>query len=166
MKFFSLIHYFYSCCIALGLLSASSLVMADSPSYYATISNILSYSNLSKQANICVFNDVGATKGLNQYFSQSRLSYQAVSVDANSFKNTSCQAVYFSNLSPTAENEYINRYARPLLSFSSSNAQCEIGSAFCLYRQQHRISVAINLDSLSRSKVNIDPRVLKWASGK
>lgn len=149
--------------ILLGLFGVSGYAMADTSPYHATISNILSYSSLSKQANICVFNDSIATKGMNQYFRQMKLAYQAVFVDATNFKNTNCQAVYFPNQSPVAQNDYINRYAKPLLSISSSNVQCEIGSAFCLYRQQQRVSVAINLDSLNRSKVNIDPRVLKWA---
>ena len=51
----------------------------------------------------------------------------------------------------------------PPLSFSSTNQACEIGSAFCLYTRNNSTAFKVNLDSLSQSKVRVDPRVLLLA---
>lgn len=134
--------------------------------YYKKISHILRYSTIPKQSIICVFNDKVMADGLHQYFKQMQLEYSAITVTADNFTRSHCQVVYFPNQSPKVQNDWINRYPVAILSMSSSNPQCEIGSAVCLSQGQNKINMAFNMDALTRAKVNINPHVLKMGAGK
>lgn len=149
----------------ISYLFVGNVAIASSVQHYKTIVHILNYSNLPKTAQICVFDDVQMTAELRNYLKQANVSYEVTSVTPVNFVRSNCQAVYFPNMSPQQENQLINRYPTPLLSMSERNIQCEIGSAFCLYTRGENISVKLNLDTLTRSKVKVDPRVLRmWAS--
>lgn len=77
-------------------------------------------------------------------------------------KQTSCQAIVFSNLSPREEQNILNSTVRyPALSISTTNSACELGSVFCLYQKKNQqYSFRVNMQSLTQSQVHIDPRVL------
>ncbi|WLF83544.1 YfiR family protein [Moraxella sp. ZY210820] len=152
--------------LSLMLVISSSVLAQSSTQYYKTIVHILRYSTLSKQSTICVFNDKAVTDSFNQHFKQLNLEYSAIVVNADNFVRSNCQAVYFPNQSPKVQNDWINRYPTSILSFSSTNPQCEIGSAVCLSQGQNKINMAFNMDGLSRAKVSINPHVLKMAAGK
>ena len=82
-------------------------------------------------------------------------------VNAKDFPKTECHVVYFSTTSPQQQQSLIQSYpSRSLLSLSTNNLACEIGSIFCLYNQNTLSTFKVNLDALSYSKVHIDPRVL------
>lgn len=152
-------------CLFFGTVSLSVNANSLTP-YYKTIMHILHYSSLPKNSTICVFDNVQATQGLDVYFKQLKMHYHVLNVNTSNFLRSNCQVVYFTHQAPKIQNDWINRYPASLLSISMSNPQCEIGSAVCLSQNAAKINVAFNLDTLSRSKVRIDPRVLKLASGK
>lgn len=146
------------------LFSLCSVAMAKNDDYYKTIIRILTYSDLSPSARICVFNDNAIAQSFQQYVLKSQKShYAVVGVNSANFKATSCQVVYFSRLSAKEENQLIRSYPKQkLLSISDNNQQCEIGSAICLStRQDKPIAVAVNLDALARSQVKIDYQILR-----
>lgn len=152
--------------LSLMLIISISTFAQSSAQYCKTIIHILRYSSLPKQSTVCVFNDKAVTDSFNQHFRQLNLGYSAILVNADNFVRSNCQAVYFPNQSPKVQNDWINRYPTSILSISSTNPQCEIGSAVCLSQGQNKINMAFNMDALSRAKVSINPHVLKMAMGK
>ncbi|WP_445116635.1 YfiR family protein [Acinetobacter sp. WZC-1] len=80
-------------------------------------------------------------------------------------RKTHCDAVFFTNSTPISEQKLLNTSQnKSILSFSTNNAECEIGSSFCLYSSKSDNTLfKVNLDSLTRSKVHVDPRVLLLA---
>ncbi|EBK2138037.1 YfiR family protein, partial [Salmonella enterica subsp. enterica serovar Enteritidis] len=65
---------------------------------------------------------------------------------------------------PTAQVELANKYpSKALLLIAEQNAECIIGSTFCLIINNNDVRFAVNLDSLSRSGVRVNPDVLMLA---
>lgn len=78
-----------------------------------------------------------------------------------------CDGVYFGSESPAAQVELTNKYpSKALLLIAEQNAECIIGSAFCLVINNNDVRFAVNLDSLSRSGVRVNPDVLMLARNK
>lgn len=131
--------------------------------FYELTLTILSYTkwpNTSKPV-ICVLDNPEAA---NQFQTSVKLltyDYQVQSVNTKEFPGTECHVAYFSNTSPQQQQSLIQSYpSRYLLSLSTNNPACEIGSIFCLYNRKSFPTFKVNLDALSYSKVHIDPRVL------
>ncbi|MGX9742972.1 YfiR family protein [Pseudocitrobacter corydidari] len=81
--------------------------------------------------------------------------------------NAGCAAIYFGSESPEQQVELQNMLnARPTLLISEQNAECRIGSSFCLLFNTDKVTFAVNLDSLSRSGVRVNPDVLMLARNK
>ena len=98
---------------------------------------------------------------------QQSYPYTVKSISAEQFTQTNCQVVYFSTTPPKQQQQLIQAYpSQALLSVSSNDPLCEIGSIFCLYNKDNTHSFQINLDILSTSTVHIDPRVLLLAKNK
>jgi hypothetical protein len=75
--------------------------------------------------------------------------------------STQCDAIYFGDVSPTEQQKVIAaRQNKPILILSENNPNCEIGSSFCLNIDSSPITFTVNLDSLARSGVRVDPNVL------
>ena len=71
-----------------------------------------------------------------------------------------CDVIYFGNISPADQQKVIaTRQNHPILTISEDN-DCEIGSSFCLQTTSSPITFLVNLDSLTRSGVRVDPNVL------
>ncbi|MEB4674168.1 YfiR family protein [Enterobacteriaceae bacterium G50] len=81
--------------------------------------------------------------------------------------NAGCAAIYFGSESPEQQVELENMLnAKPTLFISEQNAECRIGSSFCLLFNTDKVTFAVNLDSLSRSGVRVNPDVLMLARNK
>jgi len=78
-----------------------------------------------------------------------------------------CDALYFGSETPEQQQQIINVFqSRPLLTMSEHNAECIIGSAFCLQMNSQKVTFSVNLDALSRSGVRVNPDVLMLARNK
>lgn len=136
--------------------------MAKNDVYYKTIVRILSYSDVSPSSQICVYNSTQIAQNFQNYLTQNKSQYSAVAVNANNFKTSSCQVVYFANLTQQEENRLIRSYPKQkVLTISDNNPQCELGSAVCLTTRPDKMIVDINMDSLARSQVKISSQVLQ-----
>lgn len=73
-----------------------------------------------------------------------------------------CDVVYFARL-PIAERRRLIDWVRyrPILTVTDDDPQCLSGAAFCLFRTGEAIGFSVNVDSIARSKVAVDPRVLQ-----
>ena len=146
------------------LLSAPSLFAAQNQSVPNIVYSILSYAKWSKASpSICIINN----HELADKFLAAQTSFQnykIINLNISNLKSTQCDSIVFSTFSSREEQQILNSTVNfPSLSISTNNSQCEEGSAFCLYRKNQQLSFKINLESLSRSKVHIDPRVLLLA---
>lgn len=149
--------------LAMTMLAQASIASTDA--HYQKIVSIVNYSNLPKNAQICVFKDVSTGAELTSYLQKHKLSYSTKHITEENFKTSACQVVYFPNTAPVVQNKLILAHNKPILSISDRNLECEVGSAFCLYQQSRStVGVKVNLDTLIRSRVKIDPRVLKMLS--
>ena len=78
-----------------------------------------------------------------------------------------CDGVYAGVLSDEAWRQLLARIGdRPLLSISERQELCRIGGMFCLDVRPGGVSFEINLDSVARSGVRVNPRVLQLAKRK
>ncbi|THB83494.1 YfiR family protein [Pantoea allii] len=72
-----------------------------------------------------------------------------------------CDAVYFGNQTPQQQVEAIQQFnGRAVLTLAENNAECTVGAAFCLIFQPDHTHFSVNLDSLTRSGVRVNPDVL------
>lgn len=80
---------------------------------------------------------------------------------------TECDGVYAGVLGDDAWRQLVARLGdRPLLSISERQELCRIGGMFCLDVRPGGVSFEINLDSVARSGVRVNPRVLQLAKRK
>lgn len=131
---------------------------------FVTTFSILSYAKwnaLSSTPVLCVVDNTNLANQFKTVAQQSKYNYQVQSITLPNLSKSSCQAVFFSTFTPRQEQNILNTQLNTAtLSFSSNNNECEVGSAFCLYKRKQLTSFKVNLDSLSQSKVHVDPRVL------
>ncbi len=113
--------------------------------------------------SFCVIDNHSLANQFKTVAQQYKQNYQIHSISLNELNTTTCQVVFFSTLTAQQEQSTLNSQDQPILSFSNNNTACEVGSAFCLYKRNQLTSFKVNLDSLSQSKVRIDPRVLLLA---
>lgn len=142
----------------------SSVYAAPTTNLYNTTFSILSYAKWNTPTpEICVINN----PTLSQQFRNNEpehTNYKISAIQTTDIKHSLCQVLIFSTLSPKEEQHLLNTAVNfPALSMSINNTDCEIGSTFCLYKRNKNIAFKVNLDSLSQSKVHIDPRVLLLA---
>ncbi|NTZ48031.1 YfiR family protein [Lelliottia aquatilis] len=136
----------------------------------AIVSGIVSYTRwpaLSGQPKLCIFSSSRYAQALSESTSVS-LPYtpQIVHTESEAL-NATCDAVYFGNESPANQLELFRNYqGRALLLIAEQNAECVIGSAFCLIINEETVRFSVNLDALSRSGVRVNPDVLMLARNK
>lgn len=154
-------------CISLLLYCLSTFLYASSTQNVFEITlSILSYVKWGTNStpNLCVINNASIAGQFKSIIYQQKYNYRVIPLDLKELESTPCHAVFFSTFSPKEEQSILNHNAHyPVLSFSSNNAECDIGSVFCLYNKKNLTSFKVNLDSLSQSKVRVDPRVLLLA---
>jgi len=145
-------------------LFSSSLPAAPAASMYSTVFSILSYAKWNTPAPaICAVNNSPLAQQF-QNHAPDHSSYRISAIQSSEIKSSACQVLIFSTLSPKEEQHLLNTAATfPALSISTNNAECEIGSAFCLYKRSQNFAFKVNLDSLAQAKVHVDPRVLLLA---
>lgn len=154
--------------ICLGvLLGLCSLSHANSThNIYMMTLSILSYVKWDNPApKLCVVDNIASSELFKKTFSQQHTRFQVSAIQAQDLSFQKCDAVFFSQTTPLVEQKLIaNSSNRSLLSFSKSNIECEIGSIFCLYTAKSgNTQFNVNLDSLAKAKIHIDPRVLLLA---
>lgn len=146
------------------VLLSSDLWAAPIINISRTTYSILSYTKWNTPAPaICVVNNLPLTRDF-QNNEPRHLNYKISSIQTKDIKHSACQILVFSTLSPKEEQTLLNSTVDfPALSISTNNVECEIGSAFCLYSRNQNTVFKINLESLTQSKVHVDPRVLLLA---
>ena len=78
-----------------------------------------------------------------------------------------CNAVYAGRVSDDDWRKLLARVAsQPLLTISERKALCVIGGMFCLEVQDNSVAFEVNLDSVERSGVKVNPRVLQMGRRK
>lgn len=149
------------------LLTFSSFCHANSShNIYMMTLSILSYVKwTSDSPTLCVVENTNTTHLFTQTLNQQKSNFKVIPITANEISTRTCDAVFFSQTTPSFEQKTINNAAnRSILSFSNNNAECEIGSVFCLYSSKSgNTRFKVNLDSLAKTKIHIDPRVLLLA---
>ena len=165
----------HRCLMLLVLLLAGSPVFANdipdaAKNVRTMVSGIVSYTRwpaLSGPPRLCIFSSSRFVNVLGDS-SDTSLPYQPVIIYTDQEALTArCDGVYFGSESPTAQVELANKYpSKALLLIAEQNAECIIGSAFCLVINNNDVRFAVNLDSLSRSGVRVNPDVLMLARNK
>ncbi len=80
---------------------------------------------------------------------------------------TDCEGVYVGLLSDSAWRQLVGRLdGQALLSISERQELCQIGGMFCLDVRPGNVTFEVNLDSVARSGVRVNPRVLRLARRK
>lgn len=75
-----------------------------------------------------------------------------------------CDLLYLGALSIAQKRQLLAETGgRPILTISEDNPECADASMFCLAIRDGNISLLANLDSISRSGIRIDPKVLQLA---
>ena len=131
--------------------------------FYELALTILSYSKWSNttRPTICVIDNPDGALQFQTSIKELSYDYQVQAVTAKDFAKADCHVAYFSTTIPQQQQSLIQAYpSRSLLSLSTNNPDCEVGSIFCLYHKKTFSTFKVNLDALSYSKVHIDPRVL------
>lgn len=81
--------------------------------------------------------------------------------------STECEGVYAGQLTDAEWRQLLDqRGGRPLLSISERRDLCRIGCMFCLDVRQEGVGFESNLDSVARSGVRVNPRVLQLSRRK
>ncbi len=128
--------------------------------------SILSYAKWNTSTpELCVVDNPNYATQFSNYTKTNKSIFNVNSIHSSELKNQHCDAIFFSNTTPLNEQTLINKSFNPsVLSFSSSNTECEIGSVFCLSTNKSGNTIfKVNLDSLAQSKIHVDPRVLLLA---
>jgi hypothetical protein len=74
--------------------------------------------------------------------------------------NAQCDVIYFGDISPQQQQKVSGSKDHPVLTISESNPDCELGSMFCLNIDSSPVTFKVNLDSLSKSGIHVNPNVL------
>lgn len=130
------------------------------------VSGIISYTRwpaLTAPPRICIFSSSRLAKLVGDNITP--LSFTPVIVESSENALASeCDGIYFGSESPEEQVQLIAAYQpRPLLLIAEQNTQCLTGSSFCLNINANPVKFAVNLDSLSRSGVRVNPDVLMLA---
>lgn len=154
--------------IYLGLLlSLSSFSHANSShNIYMMTLSIMSYVKWNTPSpSLCIINNPNIAELFSKTISQQKSNIKTHSLQAQQLASHKCDAVFFSQTTASMEQKLITTaYNPPVLSFSTGNIDCEIGSIFCLYSTKSgNTQFRVNLDSLAKAKIHIDPRVLLLA---
>lgn len=150
------------------ILSCNNITFANSThNLYGLTFSIISYSQFENQTSthLCVLDQAQVYQKFVDYAKAAQYRYSISLVSSEQWAQTACDIVFFADHSPQQQQQLLNSAAKShILSFSQSNTECEIGSSFCLYRKKDQTSTfKVNLDSLARAKIRVDPRVLLLA---
>ena len=149
-------------------LPCNSTLANSSYNVYITTLSILSYSQLAnnKATTLCVVNNPVATSQLQHYIGELNYHYSVKTLNDNHFVSTQCEAVFFSTTPPLQQQQLLNSSeGQGILSFSTNNPECEIGSTFCLYTTTRgSTSFKVNLYNLVPSSFTITSFLLIFSN--
>lgn len=76
-----------------------------------------------------------------------------------------CDALFLGRM-PVADRQKLIEWVRgkPVLTITDDDPTCAYGAMFCLIERKNNVSFSVNLDSISRSNMRVDPRVLRIGS--
>ena len=152
--------------ISLLLLMCSFSHANSNQNIYQMTLSILSYAKISSpQPDLCLIDNTVALAEFNQIILKQNSKIKAQNIHDYELNKTNCDVIFFSKSSPTVEQKLIGESLnKSILSFSTNNEDCEVGSVFCLYSNKAGITkFKVNLDSLAKTKIHVDPRVLLLA---
>lgn len=131
----------------------------------STVIGIISYAHWPadpQPITICVIAKPAYAAGLfaNNASAGKATAVREMQVDDPTVPST-CNVLYLGAL---AENERLALFAslagHPILTISETGPACNAGSMFCLRFERNRVGLQMNLDSIARSGVHVDPHVL------
>ena len=134
------------------------------------VSGIVSYTRwpaLTGAPRLCVFSSSRFASVIADE-SNTSLPYQPIVVHTRRDAMVArCNAFYFGSESPAFQVELLKQYpTNALLLIAEQNSECITGSAFCLQINDNSVKFSVNLDSLARSGVRVNPDVLLLARKK
>ena len=130
------------------------------------VSGIISYTRwpkLNAAPRICIFRSARMAHIIASNITP--ISFTPVIVEnSEEALIANCDGIYFGIEAPEQQVKLIEAYQpRALLLIAEQNTECLIGSSFCLNIDVTPVKFAVNLDSLSRSGVRVNPEVLMLA---
>jgi hypothetical protein len=130
------------------------------------VSGIISYTHwpvLNGKPTLCIFSSSAYVSALSHGNVYAPVTVQ----NEQQALAAQCDVLYFGSETPERQQQIINHFqSRPLLTLAEQNAECIIGSAFCLQMLPQSVTFSVNLDALSRSGVRVNPDVLMLARNK
>nr|WP_294847524.1 YfiR family protein [uncultured Sphingomonas sp.] len=144
--------------------AASAVEPASDRSVAAMVGGIISYSEWPQTQSplkVCVAGaaDHAEQIGRGQAGTNQRLSVARID---DSAPIISCNVLYLGDLpKPKRDRLLASARARPVLTIIEDDPLCRSGAMFCLLTGQIPPTFRLNLDSVARSQVKIDPRVLR-----
>lgn len=145
------------------LFNCSSTYAISTHDVFETTFSIFSYTKWDNPPpiTICVVDNPQLSQQFKLATTQNKHHYKVEAVESKSISQKNCDALLFSTMNPQQEAKTINSMQQSeVLTLSLNNEACEIGSAICLYKRDQHTAFKVNMTSLSKSKVHIDPRVL------
>lgn len=131
-----------------------------------TVLSIISYTQWPKQPeplHLCIVGDTVWANALLRdklKIGSTDIVAQRHSLDDPGI-GTACNVVYVGPISPAERFALFQRLSgHAVLSISEANRTCSVGSMFCLSLRRSRVAFKVNLDSVARSGVSVDPQVL------
>ncbi|AEF90334.1 hypothetical protein BO996_15725 [Delftia sp. HK171] len=135
-----------------------------------TVVGILGYTRWPTESPVLRLCVVGSTEyaddllnGAPQTVGSQRLEVRrVVPVDARAL--VECEGIYAGQLDEAAWRKLMEQLAgRPLLTISERGELCRIGAMFCLRRRGEGAGFEVSLDSVARSGLRVNPKVLQLA---
>ncbi|WP_337010652.1 YfiR family protein [Pantoea sp. AS142] len=154
------------CAVLISLLLIPHIACAEIKDGKANriVSGIISFShwtNLKNPPQLCVFSSARHLS-LPENIPSSAATFTVVYLaNASDLPRQRCDALYFGNETSLQQVEVIQKLkGKAVLTLAENNADCSRGAAFCLIFQPERTLFSVNLDSLARSGVRVDPDAL------
>ncbi len=145
---------------------AGSLAGQPDMSANRIVSGIISFTHWPGKSGLprlCIFSSARHISFSQQLSATSPAKTFDVSYLSNkvNLSTLQCDAIYFGTESPQQQSEILQSVrGRPTLSIAENNPDCTLGAVFCLLMNQKPPAFSVNLDSLSRSGVRVNPDVL------
>lgn len=145
------------------LFHCSSIYAISTHDVFETTFSIFSYTKWDTvpPITICIVDNPKLTQQFKAATTQNKHHYTIEAIESKNINQKNCDALLFSSMTPQQEAKTINNIQKSsVLTLSLNNEACEIGSAICLYKRDQHTAFKVNMTSLSKSKIHIDPRVL------
>lgn len=150
-----------------GMSLSAQEVPVDAKNVRSMVAGIVSFTRwpaLSGPPRLCIFAS-SRFAGVLADGTNASLPYLPVVINNEQEALAShCNGFYFGSESPIYQMELLQKHpSKALLLIAEQNPECIIGSAFCLLINNENIRFSVNMDTLSRSGVRVNPDVLLLA---